>query len=189
MKIQTCVTISLPSWIDDFIDSNELYLSDEDRMRFAVNLAEMNVQHKTGGPFGAAIFDVKTGKLVSVGVNCVVSSGCSVAHAEMMAIMLAQEATGGFRLAGGNGTAYVLATSAQPCAMCFGALSWSGVKKVVCGARSEDVEKIIGFDEGPLHPTWKNELTVRGIEVVVDVLRDDACKALRLYKDMGGTLY
>ena len=40
-----------------------------------------------------------------------------------------------------------MVASTQPCAMCLGATPWSGIRRLVCGARDEDAEEI-GFDEG-----------------------------------------
>ena len=69
----------------------------EDRMRLAIRLASENVARGTGGPFGAAVIERDTGRVVSVGVNVVVPSGCSLAHAEAMALALAQQAAGSAR--------------------------------------------------------------------------------------------
>jgi len=73
--------------------------------------------------------------------------------------------------------------------MCLGALVWAGVDRLVFGARREDVERIAGFDEGPVHPAWMEQLTERGIQVVPDVLRQEACEVLRRYTEKGGTRY
>ena len=45
------------------------------------------------------------------------------------------------------------------------------------------------FDEGPLPADWIGELGKRGIEVVRDVLRDDARTVLRQYGEAGGDRY
>ena len=82
-----------------------------------------------------------------------------------------------------------LATSAQPCCQCYGATVWAGIDRLLIGARSEDVEALTEFDEGPLPADWVGELERRGIAVVRDVLRDDACDALREYSSSGGERY
>jgi tRNA(Arg) A34 adenosine deaminase TadA len=107
-------------------------------MEFVLALARRNVQHD-GGPFAAAIVS-SSGELIAAGVNRVVSAGSSILHAEMLALMLAQQKTGFHDLsAAGHLT---LVTSCAPCAMCLGAIPWSGVSRVVCGARGEDAESI-----------------------------------------------
>jgi tRNA(Arg) A34 adenosine deaminase TadA len=158
-------------------------------MAVAVRLAAANVRHGLGGPFGAAVFEEETGRLVSVGVNRVLEHRCSTAHAEVVALMLAHAGLRTHRLDDGPACRYALATSAQPCAMCYGAIGWAGISRLIVGARREDVEAITGFDEGPLHPDWKRELERRGTTVVTDVLREAACDALRAYHDAGGAVY
>ena len=98
---------------------------------------------------GAAVFDAVSGRLVAVGVNRVVSQNCSVAHAEMMAIMIAQQRLSRSRMNEDDGH-YVLATSSQPCCQCYGAMVWAGIDELLIGARADDVEELTEFDEGPL---------------------------------------
>jgi len=155
-------------------------------MRFAIELARENVARRTGGPFGAAVFEAAGGRLVSVGVNLVEASNCSMAHAEMIAIALAQQAVGHYDL--GAAGVYELATSVEPCAMCLGAIPWSGLRRIVCGARGEDAAAI-GFDEGAKPADWVGELHQRGIEVVRDVRRDNARAVLQQYAQTGGLIY
>ncbi len=146
-----------------------------------------NVERKTGGPFGAAIFTAD-GKLVSVGVNRVVPQNCSIAHAEMMAFMLAQTRLQRKRL-NENGEKFVLATSAQPCCQCYGATVWAGIDEVLIGARTEDTEELTEFNEGPLPADWIGELNKLGIAVKRDILRDRAREVFTLYTQLGGERY
>ena len=154
-----------------------------DRMAFAIGLAAENVRRRTGGPFGAAVFEPRGGRLVAVGVNRVLETGQSHAHAEMLALSLAQRARKTFDLAG-----LELVSSSEPCAMCFGAIPWSGVRRLVCGARAADAEAI-GFDEGPKPRGWVAALERRGIEVVRDVRRAEAVAVLRSYRAAGERIY
>ena len=66
------VHIEYPGWVNDIVDWHRTYDSDEDRMRLAIALSLENVERNTGGPFGAAIFEGRTGRLVAVGMNSVV---------------------------------------------------------------------------------------------------------------------
>jgi tRNA(Arg) A34 adenosine deaminase TadA len=181
--------IALPPWIDKAVDGATVCVDDDAKMALAVRLAILNVDRDLGGPFGAAVFEQESGRLVAVGVNRVLQHRCSVAHAEMVAIMLAQATLGCHTLAQGPARRYVLTTSAQPCAMCYGALGWSGISRLLIGARREDVESITGFDEGPLPADWQAGLERRGIEVVRDVLREQARAPLRRYRAAGGLVY
>jgi tRNA(Arg) A34 adenosine deaminase TadA len=179
----------LPDWIERFLaDSGLLYPTIEERMRLVIKLAQLNVDNRTGGPFGAGIFECRSGHLVAVGVNRVESLNCSIAHAEMMAIAIAQRVIGSYDLASVADTAYELATSTEPCAMCLGAIPWSGVRSVVCGARDEDA-RAIGFDEGPKPDNWIKSLEDRGISVRRDVLRERAKAVLLKYSERGGLIY
>ncbi len=72
--------------------------------------------------------------------------------------------------------------------MCLGAIPWSGVRHLVCGARDEDASAI-GFDEGEKPVEWVPALERRGIIVVRDVLREEAASVLREYAVSGGEIY
>jgi len=72
--------------------------------------------------------------------------------------------------------------------MCAGAVLWSGARSLVCGASGDDA-RAIGFDEGPKHPDWANELRGRGIEVVEGVMRSQAVAILEYYRAVGGPIY
>jgi len=179
--------LTLPEWLQGTFDEAHVYADDESRVALAIDLARRNVEHASGGPFGAAVF-TSDGRLVSVGVNRVIPQNCSVAHAEMMAYMLAQARLRRSRL-NENGERFVLATSAQPCCQCYGATFWAGIDELLIGARSEDVEELTEFDEGPLPADWIGELEKRSIAVRRDILRDLARSALRAYAIAGGSSY
>ena len=179
--------LTLPIWIREAIDETRLYPDDESKIALAIDLARRNVENRSGGPFGAAVFTGE-GRLVSVGVNRVVAQNCSVAHAEMMAYMLAQQRLQRFRLNEG-GERFVLATSAQPCCQCYGATVWAGIDELLIGARSEDVEELTEFDEGPLPNDWVGELQRRAIGVRRDILRENARAVLSHYATLGGAAY
>lgn len=183
------VELSLPGWIDDFVaDSDHEYPTEEDRMRLVIELSRQNVQNATGGPFGAGIFDLSTNRLVAPGVNLVPTTNLSAAHAEMVAIMIAQKMVGSFDLGGSGLPPYELVASTEPCAMCFGATPWSGVRRLACGARDEDARGI-GFEEGPKMSGWVAALEERGISVVRDVCREEAAAVLRDYAERDGVIY
>ena len=183
------LVLSLPEWVEPFLQKQDsLFTDDEDKMKLVVKLSKLNVEHKTGGPFGAGIFELESGKLIAVGVNVVIDSNCSLAHAEMMSIGLAQKKLKTFDLGAENIPACVLVSSTEPCAMCLGAIPWSGVKRLICGARGQDACDI-GFDEGVKVPNWVNTLESRGITVLRDVLRKEANEILIKYKESGGLIY
>lgn len=184
----TEVCIRLPDWLKNFMaKSPEVFPNVEDRMRFVIAIARQNVQHETGGPFASAVFD-HNGRLIAPGVNMVVTSNCSVLHAEIVALVLAQKTLGRYDLSDEGRLHYDLVAATEPCAMCFGAVPWSGIRRLVCGARDEDA-RAIGFDEGPKLDDWVAALNNRGIAVLRDVLREEAAAVLREYVAVGGMIY
>lgn len=183
--------IRLPDWIETFLrERSNCIPSIEDRMALVIEASMQNIIRGTGGPFAAAVFEMESGKLVSLGVNLVLSEKLSILHAEMVALALAQKKTGTYDL--GNPDllpTHELVTSTEPCAMCMGAICWSGVKRVIIGARDSDA-RAIGFDEGPKEvKEWKSELEKRGIAVICDVMREESAQVLLDYSSQGGTIY
>ena len=186
------VELTLPDWISEAVAGVGAVAGDEAKVALAIALSRRNVDAGTGGPFGAVVFGPDD-RVVAAAVNRVMPQGCSVAHAEMMAYMLAQQHLGRPRL---NRDAndqpvgpYVLATSAQPCCQCYGATVWAGIDRLLIGARSSDVEELTEFDEGPLPADWVGELERRGIVVVRDLLRQDARTVLAAYGSGDGARY
>ena len=157
-------------------------------MHLAISLARENVIRGTGGPFGAAVFREPGHELVSVGVNGVERLNNSVAHAEMMAIMAAEARLGSYTLRTPAGLRYELFTTCEPCAMCLGAVLWSGVARLVCGAGREDALSL-GFEEGPVFPESYRYLEDRGVEIIHGLLAEEARALLRLYQERNGRVY
>ena len=182
------VHIEYPSWVDQVVRIGDTYRTDFDRMRVAIDVARRNVVEGTGGPFGAAIFESGSGKLVAVGMNSVVRANNCTLHGEMVAFMMAQQQLGSFSLAASGMPAHELATSCEPCAMCLGAVLWSGVRRMLCGASRDDASRL-RFDEGPVFPESYAYLEARGITIVHNVLRDEARAVLEQYRDQKGAIY
>ncbi len=180
--------IALPDWAASMADrAPAVFATMEDKMRFVIELARNNVKHGLGGPFGAAVF-TETGELLSVGVNQVMVAQCSILHAEIMALALAQKRLGSYDLSQDGRLRHDLYASTEPCAMCFGAIPWAGVTGLVCAARDEDA-RMIGFEEGAKLRDWVGALHARGIKVQRDVLREEAKAVLRDYAAAGGKIY
>ena len=182
------VRVDFPDWVDGLVDWGRSYHEDGEKMRLAIELARWNVIHGTGGPFGAAIVEIATGELVSVGMNSVVRLNNCTLHGEMMAIMMAQARLQHFTLRNDSERSYELITSCEPCAMCLGATLWSGVRRLVWGAHRDDARKL-NFEEGPVFPASHEYLEARGIEIVEGVLREEANEILELYRERRGIIY
>jgi len=179
--------LTLPAWVDEEADASRPYVDDESRVGLALRLARRNIEERTGGPFGAAIFD-GTGRLIAAAVNRVIPLHASILHAETFAFAAAQARLGRARL-NEDGNRYILATSAQPCAMCYGASFWAGIDAIEISARSEDVMALSEFDEGPLPQDWIGELAKRGIMVRRDVLREMGRDVFKRYAELDGARY
>ncbi|MEO7368684.1 MAG: nucleoside deaminase [Gemmatimonadaceae bacterium] len=187
-KDHPVVHVEYPDWVDSLVEWDKPYATDEDRMRLAIAVSRMNVERETGGPFGAAIFEAVSGRVVAVGMNSVVRLSNCTLHGEMVAFMMAQQKVGTFSLNGPGLPAHELHTSCEPCAMCLGASLWSGVNRVVYGAAREDAS-LLNFEEGPVFPESYEYLEERGISIVRNVLRDEARAVLELYRSKSGRIY
>lgn len=182
-------SLQLPSWITGYLrQQSTTFPTPEARMDLVTTLAQLNSEHSTGGPFGAGVFRTDTHQLVAPGVNLVLPLHCSVAHAEMVAIMIAQQTLEAHDLGAADLPPHELVTSCEPCAMCLGAICWSGVRHLLCGARGSDAEAI-GFDEGPKPENWATALEQRGITVTLDIGRSKAIQVLQNYVEQGGMVY
>jgi tRNA(Arg) A34 adenosine deaminase TadA len=172
------IQLPIPEWFNIWAeDIQEAYPEAIQRMALVIDLARTNLKYG-GGPFGAAVFNQQTGEIIAPGVNWVIPGKSSLLHAEVMALALAEQSLGSYELASDG--AFELVTSVEPCCQCLGALVWSGVSSVVCGAHSEDAEAA-GFDEGPRPINWEQELVQRGIRVTREVMRQEAVKVLQSY--------
>lgn len=181
------IPVANPRWAEEVLAVYARLPDELSRMRLAVDLARENVVSRTGGPFGAVIVDERTGALLALGVNGVERLDSSLAHAEIVALADAESRLRRFSLASGP-ERYALYSSCEPCAMCLGAILWSGVPRVVYAAHREDAEAI-GFDEGPMLPDAAGYLRRRGIMLEPGPLREEAVEVLRLYAERGGTIY
>ncbi len=161
----------------------------EDRMAEVIRFSRLNFENKTGGPFSAGVFEQDSGKLIVIGVNRVMPTNCSSAHAEVMALSLAQKIVGNWDLGATGLPAHQLVVNWRPCAMCYGAVIWSGVRSLVVAGDGPELEEITGFDEGPVHPDWRGELERRGISVVEDVLREQALAVYRAFAASQNIVY
>jgi tRNA(Arg) A34 adenosine deaminase TadA len=189
-EIATDFTASLPPWLVDELDriAAEPPATTEARIGVVNRLADRNWREGNGGPFAAMVVDAASGAVVSVGVNVVLQSNLSAMHAEMMALSLAQAALGRWDL-GAHGAEYELVVNWRPCVMCYGATMWSGVRALTIAGEGSEVERLTGFDEGPMPPDWRGEFERRGIRVSVGVGHDDALEVFRAFGESDAVVY
>lgn len=182
------ICFQLPTWVEAYVAGYRPTSDPVAQMAFVIGAARRNIDSGTGGPFAAAVFTCQGGELVGLGVNLVTTQALSILHAEMVAISVAQRRLDGYDLGASGLPRHRLVSSCEPCAMCFGAIPWSGVRELVTGARDADA-RAIGFDEGPKPTDWAGALRARQITVTTDVLADSARQVLKDYQTQGGHLY
>lgn len=88
-------------------------------------------------PFGALI--VYNGEVVATAENTVATDQDCTCHAELNLVRQVQKVLDETAL-----SSSVLYTSTEPCAMCAGAIYWSGIKKVVFGCSAGTLREIAG---------------------------------------------
>lgn len=178
------LTLEMPAWLD-IVNRHPYRFADfPQAMDFVLEATARNIS-EGGGPFGAAVLTPDL-ELVALGINRVRPAKASALHAEMVAMMLAQQKLDTHDLSSAG--EFTLLSSCAPCAMCFGALHFAGIRHLVCGARTEDAESA-GFDEGDKPGNWPASLARRGILLTEDVRREEAVALLREYLSSGGQLY
>ncbi len=183
-------TVILPEWAIEEQSRLPTHFPElEDRMRTVIRFSQLNIDHRTGGPFSAGVFERDTGRLIVIGVNRVVSSNVSAAHAEIVALSLAQQQLKSWDLGADQLPAMQLVVNWRPCAMCYGATIWSGVRSLVIAGSDDACERITGFDEGPIHPQWQTELAKRGIALQDGLLTREAIQVFEAFRDGGQLVY
>lgn len=176
------LVITIPPFVDELVARAGTPQDDAAFVRLAIALSRENVE-RGGAPFGAIV--VAADGVIVGGVNRVLDSGFSIAHAEIVALMRAHSSLQAGLQVSGPLTLY---TSTEPCCQCYGAVVWSGVTRLVCGATTADAEAI-GFDEGPKPARWQAELERRGIRVTEGLCVEEARAVLQLYVERGGRIF
>jgi len=189
MTLATTYDAALPEWLLARLDRLPAVLpTREERMDLVNDLADRNWRAGNGGPFAAIVVDTATGALVSAGVNVVLSSGLSSAHAEVTALSLAQRALGRWDL-GAEDAELELVVNWRPCVMCYGATMWSGIRSLVIAGAGPELEELSGFDEGPMVADWAAQFEERGIRVTIGVREEEAIAVFREYGDSDALVY
>ena len=150
---------------------------DRNYLRHAITLAQIA---RDGGqhPFAALVVDAEGQVIAEAGNNSLPPEGDPTQHAELRAAQMAARASNPEDLA--NATLY---TSAEPCAMCSGAIYWCGIGRVVYALSEHRLLELTG--DHPENPTFSlpcREVFARGqrkIEVVGPALEEEAAVAHR----------
>jgi len=127
-------------------------------MKLALRSARQGIRRSEGGPFGAAILRGKT--RIAVSHNQVLKHNDATCHAEINAIRLASRKLKRFDLSD-----CVIYSTTEPCPMCFSAIHWARIGRVIYGTSIKDVKKR-GFNElsipaGKMKREGKSSVAVR----------------------------
>jgi tRNA(Arg) A34 adenosine deaminase TadA len=154
----------------------DLAPADLTHLRHAIALAQ-SARDSGKHPFAALVVGADGKVIAEAGNNSLPPDGDPTQHAELRAAQLAARAAGDTaKLAGAT-----LYTSAEPCAMCAGAIYWCGIGRVVYALSEHRLLELTG--DHPENPTFSlpcREVFARGqrrIEVVGPVLEDEAAAA------------
>lgn len=134
----------------------------------AAKKAARGVRQGDGGPFGAAL--VKGNKLVALAHNTVLRTNDPTAHAEINAIRQASK-----KLKRWDLSDCVIFSTTEPCPMCFSAIHWARIGRIVFSTTIADV-KALGFNELPLSNVLLKRLGKVKLRVVVR--KNAACRRL-----------
>jgi len=144
-------------------------------LREAIQLA-LEARRDGRQPFGAQIVNEHGERVAAARNNAVRPKGDPTQHAETLACSEAAK-----RLTEAELARCTLYTSTEPCAMCAGAIYWSGIGRVVYGLAERGLLELTGSHAA--NPTLDlpcREVFARGqrkILVVGPLLEDEAAKA------------
>jgi len=137
-------------------------------MRIALDLAQAAADAGEA-PIGAVVVDPATGAVIGSAHNAPIGLHDPTAHAEILALRQAAEATGNYRLTG-----MTLFVTLEPCAMCAGAISHARVGRLVFGAQDPKGGAVVHGPRLFEQPTCHWRPTVEG-----GLLADESADLLR----------
>ncbi|MDP8216650.1 MAG: nucleoside deaminase [Candidatus Kaelpia imicola] len=130
-------------------------------------------------PFGACI--VKNNGIISCCYNRVWAATDITAHAEIVVIREACRKLGSIDLSG-----CVIYSTTEPCPMCFTAIHWAKIDKIVYGASIEDA-KSFGFSELVISSKEMRDIGKGKIEIIPGCLREDSLRLFSIWKGRGNS--
>lgn len=144
---------------------------DQQHLRAAFEIAR-RARGNGNHPFGAVLVDAIGARILEA-ENTVVTGNDSTGHAETNLMRAASHTLSG--AARSRSTIY---TSAEPCAMCAGAIYWANVRRVVFGLSQRELYAITGGEPRELELTMPcREVFAQGAHAVAvegPMLEDEA---------------
>ena len=151
-------------------------MNDIDYMKLAIEEATGGIKSGDGGPFGAVI--VKSGEILASSHNTVLKNNDPTQHAEINVISLSSGKLDSYDLSG-----CVLYSTTEPCPMCFSAIHWARIDRVVYGTNIEDVAKL-GFNELSIPVSKMKEQGPSSVEITPDFMRDECLELLSFWSTL-----
>ena len=151
-------------------------MTDADFMKLAIAKAREGIEQGQT-PFGACI--VRDGEVLACSHNEVWATHDITAHAEVQALRVACKKLKTVLLKGA-----VIYCTCEPCPMCFGAIHWSGIERIVFGAGILDAERF-GFNELSISNGKMKEEGGSQVEIVSDFMKEENRELFRLWAARG----
>ncbi|MBI1337403.1 MAG: nucleoside deaminase [Phycisphaera sp.] len=149
-------------------------------MRLALDACRVGVA-KGQSPFGACI--VRDGEVLASTHNHVWLNTDPTAHAEVICIREACHRIKSIHLPGAT-----IYSTTEPCPMCFTAIHWARIDRIVYSARVEDADQF-GFNELKVTNQQLKTLGGTGVQLVPDFLRAEALEIYRNWQSRSGQAY
>lgn len=146
-------------------------------MRLAIKEAGKNLEKIDGGPFGACI--VKRGRVIAVARNEVLKKDATC-HAEINAIRIASRKLKTFDLSGCE-----IYSTTEPCPMCFAAIHWARIKKIIYGTKTSDAGNI-GFNELQITDLRLRFLGKIKVKITAGFMRKECLELLEKFDALPG---
>ena len=153
-------------------------MDEELYMKLAIEEAEEGIKRGEGGPFGAVV--VEEGEVLSKAHNTVLKDNDPTRHAEIKAISEAAGKKGSFDLSG-----CVIYSTTEPCPMCFSAIHWARISRIVYGTGIEDVKRL-GFNELAISAAGMKEKGASDVEITGSFMRAECIELLKKWEALPG---
>ena len=151
-------------------------MNEEKFMAIAIEEAYDGINRGDGGPFGVSI--VKDGEVLARAHNTVLKENNPTCHAEINAISIAAKKCGTYDLTG-----CVTYSTTEPCPMCFAAIHWARIDRVVYGTHIEDAKRL-GFHEMTISAPEMKRIGASGVDIRSGLMLEECQKLLEYWESL-----
>jgi len=151
-------------------------MSEERLMSIAIEEAYSGMKNGHGGPFGAVI--VMSGEVLAAAHNTVLKDNDPTRHAEISAISAAARKRRTYDLSG-----CVIYSTTEPCPMCFSAIHWARIERMIYGTDIEDVGKL-GFNELVIPAAGMKQAGNSSVDIRGGFMRHECEQLLKFWESL-----